>query len=380
MSAGAASISGQSPLKEPSANEFAAGAPSTEGARSAPTRTERLAALRAPLMIGGVAVVALAAAFVYLTGGRYESTDDSYVHAAGVDVSANIAGRVVEVDVKEGQRVKAGDVLFRLDPAPYDIAISAAQAQVADARQQLEAQLATYKQRQVDLENAQNLSAYAERERVRNKALLAAGAVSQAEYDQAVRQADAAKLGIGTSQASEAEALAALGGRADESVDAHATVRQANAALARAELNKEWTFIRAPQDGRVTKVEQLQVGDYINAAAPTFHLVTGQPWIEANFKENQLRHMRVGQPVAVKIDAYSGFKCSGHVSSIAPATDQTFSLLPSENASGNWVKVVQRLPVRIGFSCNPAMEPAAGLSSVVKVDTGYKRRLFGPNG
>ena len=367
-------------MKEPSANEFAAGAPAMEGSRPAPTRAERMAALRAPLMIGGVAVVALVAAFVYLTGGRYESTDDSYVHAAGVDVSANIAGRVVDVDVKEGQHVKAGQVLFRLDPAPYDIAISAAQAQVADARQQLEAQLATYKQRQVDLENAQNLSAYAERERVRNKGLLAAGAVSQAEYDQAVRQADAAKLGIGTSQASLAEALAALGGRADESIDAHATVRQANAALARAELNKEWTFIRAPQDGRVTKVEQLQVGDYINAAAPTFHLVTGAPWIEANFKENQLTHMRVGQPVAVKIDAYSGYKCSGRVASIAPATDQTFSLLPSENASGNWVKVVQRLPVRISFSCNPAMEPAAGLSSAVKVDTGYKRRLFGSNG
>ena len=364
-------------MKEPSANEFATGKATERPER---TRAERFAALRTPLMVGGVAIVAIVAGFVYLTGGRYEATDDAYIHAAGVDVSANIAGRVIEVDVKEGQEVKAGQVLFRLDPAPHDIAINSAQAQVADARQQLESQLAAYKQHQVEVKNAQDAAAYAERERVRNQGLLAAGAVSQAEYDQAARQADAAKLGIATSQAEEASALAALGGKADESVDAHATVRQANAALARADLNKDWTFIRAPQDGRVTKVEQLQVGDYINAASPTFHLVTGQPWIEAAFKENQLKHMRLGQPVAVKIDAYSGYKCSGRVASISPATDQTFSLMPAENATGNWVKVVQRLPVRIAFSCNPAMTPAAGLSASVKVDTGFKRRLFGPNG
>jgi membrane fusion protein (multidrug efflux system) len=271
-------------------------------------------------------------------------------------------------------------VLFRLDPAPYEIAISSAQAQIADARQQLQAQLATYHQRQGDLKNAQDAAAYAERERVRNKGLLAAGAVSQAEYDQAARQADAAQLGIGTAQEQLAEALANLGGKVDESIDAHPTVRQANATLARAALNKDWTFIKAPQDGRVTKVEQLQVGDYINAATPTFHLITGTPWIEANFKENQLRHMRVGQAASVKIDAYSGYKCSGRVASIAPATDQTFSMLPAENASGNWVKVVQRLPVRIAFSCNSPSFPAAGLSSTVKVDTGFKRHLFGSGG
>ncbi|HEY5412315.1 MAG TPA: HlyD family secretion protein [Caulobacteraceae bacterium] len=369
-------------MKEPAANEFAAGAPATDATKrpEPPTGAGPLAKLRAPLMIGGVAVVILGAGFVYLTGGRYESTDDAYIHAAGVDVSANIAGRVVEVDVKEGQKVKAGQVLFRLDPAPFDIAISSAQAQVADSRQQLEAQLATYRQRLVDVQTAQSTAAYAERERARNKGLEAAGAVSQAEYDQAAHQADAAKLGVSTAQQGLAQALASLGGRADESIDAHATVRQANAMLARAELNKQWTSILAPQDGRVTKVEELQVGDYINAAAPTFHLVTGAPWIEAAFKENQLKHMRLGQPVSVKIDAYSGYKCQGHVSSISPATDQTFSLLPAENASGNWVKVVQRLPVRINFSCNPALEPAAGLSTGVKVDTGFKRHLFGPNG
>ena len=366
-------------MKEPSANEFAAGAQSTEAPKP-PTRAERMARLRAPLMIGGVAIVAIIGAYVFLTGGRYESTDDAYTQSAGVDISSNLAGRVIEVDVKEGQQVKAGQVLFRLDPAPYDIAISQGQAQVADSRQQLQAQLAAYKARQVEVKNAEDAAAYAAREQNRNKALLAAGAVSQAEYDQAVRQATAARLAVSTAQQAQAQALASLGGRVDESIDAHPAVRQANSTLARAALNKEWTYIRAPQDGRVTKVEQLQVGDYINAAAPTFHLVTGVPWIEANFKENQLKHMRVGQPASVKIDAYAGYKCAGRVTSIAPATDQTFSLLPAQNASGNWVKVVQRLPVRIEFNCNPSLLPAAGLSTGVKVDTGYKRRLFGPHG
>ena len=369
-------------MKEPSANEFSAGARAADAPQrtAPPTGAERMARLRLPLMIGGVAVVVIVAGFVYATGGRYESTDDAYTQAAGVDVSANLAGRVIEVDVKEGQQVKAGQVLLRLDPAPYDIAISSAQAQIADARQQLQAQLSGYRQHQVEVQNAQSAAAYAERERVRDKSLLAAGAVSQAEYDQAVRQADAARLSVSTAQQGLAQALAALGGHADESIDAHPTVRQANATLARSALNKSWTFIRAPQDGRVTKVEQLQVGDYINAAVPTFHLITGTPWIEASFKENQLKHMRVGQPASVKIDAYSGYRCKGRVASIAPATDQTFSMMPAENASGNWVKVVQRLPVRIQFNCNPPMFPAAGLSSTVKVDTGYKRRLFGPNG
>ena len=331
-------------------------------------------------MIGGVAVVIIVAGFVYATGGRYEGTDDAYTQAAGVEVSPNLAGRVIEVDVKEGQLVKAGQILFRLDPAPYDIAISQGQAQVADARQQLQAQLAAYKARQVEVKNAESAAAYAAREATRNRGLMAAGAVSQAENDQAARQADAARLGVATAQQNLAQALAALGGRADASVDAHPTVRQANATLARAALNKEWTYIRAPQDGRVTKVDQLQVGDYINAAAPTFHLVTGTPWIEANFKENQLKHMRVGQAAAIKIDAYAGYSCKGRVASIAPATDQTFSLLPAQNASGNWVKVVQRLPVRIAFQCSPSLFPAAGLSSSVKVDTGYKRHLFGSGG
>lgn len=373
-------------MKEPSADEFTAGATAASAsAAPSPSRAGRARLedrslaqrLRAPLMLGGVVLVLAVALFFYLTGGRYESTDDSYVRVAGVDVSSNLSGRVIEVDVKENQQVHKGDVLFRLDPAPYDIAIEQAQAQLANARQDVQGQLAAYHQRQVELKNAEDNAAYRERERKREQGLLAAGAISQAEYDQARREAEAARLQIGASQQQLAAALAALGGVTSVDSSTHAAVREASAQLARAQLQKSWTVIRAPQDGRVTKVEQLQVGDYINAAAPVFHLVAPRVWVEAAFKENQLKHMRVGQPATITVDAYPGYRFDAVVDSLAPGTDQTFSLLPAENATGNWVKVVQRLPVRLTFVKPPPIELQGGLSAKVKVDTGYKRGLTG---
>jgi membrane fusion protein (multidrug efflux system) len=371
-------------VKEPSADEFSSGASNAPSA-SAASRLGRArleertlaSRLRLPLMLGGVALVVILAAVFYFTGGRYESTDDAYVRAAGVDVSSNLSGRVIEVDVRENQAVRKGDVLFRLDPAPYDIAIEQAQAQLANARQDVQGQLAAYHQRQVELKNAQDDAAYRERERGREQGLLAAGAISQAEYDQARRAADAARLQIGAAQQQLAAALAAVGGVTTVDSSTHAGVREASAQLAHAELQKSWTVIRAPQDGRVTKVEQLQVGDYINAAAPVFHLVAPRMWVEAAFKENQLKHMRVGEPATITVDAYPGHTFDAVVDSLAPGTDQTFSLLPAENATGNWVKVVQRLPVRLTFVKPPQIALQGGLSAKVKVDTGYRRGLTG---
>jgi membrane fusion protein (multidrug efflux system) len=384
-------------LKQPSASEYAAEAPAGDAPdkpagpdrpsiRLAPEPADKtdqddsdgaLSRLRVPLMVGGVVVVLAAGGFFWLTSGRYQTTDDAYVRVAGVDVSSNVAGRVVEVDVKENQRVHTGDVLFRIDPAPFQIAVDQAQAEVADARQRLEADLAAYRQKLADQSNAQNNAAYTERERKREQGLLEAGAVSQAEYDQSVRTADAARLQVATAQAASASALANLGGRADQSPEAHPAVRQAEAQLARARLQLSWTVIHAPQEGKVTKVEQLQVGDYINASTPVFHLVADRVWVEAAFKENQLTHMCTGLPATVSVDAYPGHTLEARVASVAPGTDQTFAMMPAENASGNWVKVVQRLPVRLEFAKAPPIELQGGLSAKVKVDTGFKRGLFG---
>lgn len=346
-------------------------------AASAPARRSTLSRLRIPLMAGGAAVVLAGAAYAFVTGGRHQSTDDAYVQAAGVDVSANIAGRVIEVDVKENQTVKAGQVLFRLDPAPHDLAVAQAAAKVAEARQQIGADLAAYHQRQADLANANDAADYADRERSREEQLMGSGSVSKQEFDQADRLAHNNHSQVAATQQQVAAALAAVGGRPDLPLDAYASVQDAIAQLGRAQLERSWTVIRAPQDGRVTKVDQLQVGDYINAAAPVFHLVTGAPWIAANFKESQLTHMRVGQIASVSIDAFKDHRCQGRVQSIAPASDPTFSIIPPQNATGNWVKVVQRLPVRIAFACAPSLDPPAGLSALVDVDTGHRPRLPG---
>jgi membrane fusion protein (multidrug efflux system) len=329
--------------------------------------------LRAPLMLGGLAIVVLAALIAWLLGGRYQSTDDAYVRVAGVEISANIAGRVTEVNVQENQRVREGQVLFRLDPAPHEIAVEEARAGLADARQQLKAQIATYRQLQAELGSAQDAAAYRERESQREESLMQAGAVSKSEHDEASHEAESARLRVMAVREQLAAALARLGGRTDADVESHPEVRAARSQLDRAKLQQSWTVVSAPQAGRVTKVEQLQVGDYINAAAPVFHLVADRVWIEASFKENQLRYMHPGQPATVKVDAYPAKTYRAVVQSVAPGTDQIFSLLPAENGSGNWVKVVQRLPVRIVFEDAPPKDLQGGLSVRVKVDTNHRR-------
>lgn len=337
------------------------------------SRRSRLKRLRLPLMIGGVLVVVAVALFVWLTGGRYESTDDAYVRVAGVDISTNVNGRVIEVDVHENQRVKAGDVLFRLDPQPFQIAAEQANAELANAALKIQSTQADYAAKQVELKTAQVTAGFRETDRKREKGLLAAGAVSQAEYDQAALAAAAANQQVAQVRQQLAALAAQLNGGPGSIAGGHPEIRQAKAALDRARLNESYGVIRAPQAGTVTKVEQLQVGDYVTAATPVFHLVADRVWIEADFKENQLKHMRVGQPATVKIDAFPDRRFTAKVQSVAPGTDQTFSLLPAENSSGNWVKVVQRVPVRLVFDRPPDIQLPGGVSARVKVDTGYSR-------
>ncbi len=334
--------------------------------------------LRLPLLIGAPAIVLVIAFFTYLTGGRYQSTDDAYIQSARVDVSANVAGRVAALPVRENQWVKQGEVLFRLDPAPIDTAAAQAAAELASARQTLTGASATYAQRTVELSAAQVTLTYQQKELARQQALAASGVSSQAQLDAQAQAAAVAKANVAAAGQAQANALATLGGRPNGAAADNPAVRQAQAALDRAKLNQSYTVVRAAQDGTVTKVDQLQVGDYINAAQPVFSLVAPRVWVEANFKENQLTYMRPGQPATFKIDAYPGVVFHGRVESLSPGTGSSFALLPAENATGNWVKVVQRLPVRIAIDNPPADLPLhAGLSVTVKVDTAHRRHLFG---
>jgi membrane fusion protein (multidrug efflux system) len=336
--------------------------------------------LRVPLMLLAPLVVIGGALWLYLTGGRYESTDDAYVEAAHVSVSSNVAGRVSEMNVRDNQLVKKGDVLFRLDDAPFRISVEEAAAQLATARLQVESLKSSYRQRQAELRSAQDTLAYQERELARQQRLLGSGISSQAQVDRALHARDVARQEVAAAEQQIAAVLASLGGDPNIAPDHHPSVQQAKAVLDRAKLNLSYTVISAPSDGVVTRVEQLQVGDYIAASAPVFALVSNHDlWIEANFKEVQLTRMRAGQHATVELDTYPGRTFDARVASVSPGTGSQFSVLPAENATGNWVKVGQRLPVRLALvNADPAAYPLrAGLSANVSVDTEHRRHLFG---
>lgn len=331
--------------------------------------------MRSYLFIGGALVFILIAAVFYFTGGRIVATDDAYVQAARVEVSANIGGRVTRVFVRDNQRVHRGNPLFELDNRDLRLAVADARAKLAYARLQIGALQATYLQRQADVRAAEAAMRYRQEEFRRQQVLAAQGIASQAQLDQArYALADATqKLSAARQEQSHAGSL--LGAGHAGSARDNPTILQAQAMLQRAQLNLSYTLVRAPMDGIISRSDALQAGDYIQAAAPLFALTSGNDiWIEANFKETELTHMRPGQTATVEIDAYPEREFHGHVESFSSGTGSSFSLLPPENATGNWVKVVQRLPVRIRIDDLDLTHPLpSGLSAVVKVDTGYSR-------
>jgi membrane fusion protein (multidrug efflux system) len=335
-----------------------------------PAPRTRMQRLRWPLMLL-VPVVLLAAAYVYFTGGRYQSTDDAYTQAATVSISANVAGRVLEIYVHDNQIVKRDEPLYRLDDAPYRIAVSDAEARLASTRLQIASLKSTYRQRQVELHSARDTLGFAQTQFDRNSRLLTSGIASQSQHDQAQNALNLARQQVANADQQIAVALANLGGDPDILPERHPLVQQAQAALDRARLDLSYTLVKAPADGIVTKVEQLQVGDYIAASAPVFALVSNvDVWVEANFKEVQLAHMHPGQSATVEIDRIPGRRFSARVVSLSPGTGSQFSMLPAENATGNWVKVVQRIPVRLHLDgVDPGFRLQAGLSASVKVDT-----------
>ena len=337
--------------------------------------------LRLPLMVLGPAIVLLGGAYWYLTTGRYVSTDDAYVDAARVAISNEVSGRVAEIDVHDNQRVKANQVLFTLDQRPFRIAVEEAKAQLAAVRLQIQSMKATYQQKKADAAATEATLMYQQRELERQQRLLASGTASQAQYDQTNHSYKIAREQLASKEQDVASTLASIGGDPNIPVDLHPMVQHAQAALDRAELNLSYTVVRAPEDGVVTKVDQLQVGDWVQGvntgAAPTalFSLVSSKRlWVTANFKETELTHMRPGQIATIEIDTYPGTVFPAKVESLSPGTGLTFSLLPAENATGNWVKVVQRLPVRLSLDeLDPSHPLAAGLSATVEVDTRYRR-------
>jgi membrane fusion protein (multidrug efflux system) len=331
-------------------------------------------------MLGGVIIALVAALAYYLLTGRYESTDDAAVMAAQTSISTNIAGRVVELDVHDNQHVSRGQLLFRLDDQPLRIALQQAQAKLAATRLQIQAARASYLHELDAIAAARATLAYQQREFARQQNLVKSGISSRAQYEATQHALQLAQTDLGAAEQQANTYLALLGGTAKVDISHHPLVLEAQAALDSANLQLSYASIRAPADGVVTKVEQLQVGDYINVATPVFSLISDEDvWVEANFKEDQLSYMRAGQSAEVKIDAFPGRKFKAQVASLSPGTGAQFSLLPPENATGNWVKVVQRVPVRLRLvdaaSALPSGAALSGLSATVTVDTGHRRTL-----
>ena len=328
------------------------------------------------LLIGGpVAVVAVALIF-YLMTGRYVSTDDAYIQAAKADISTEVSGRIVQINVRDNQYVHKGDVLFLLDTPSFNIAVADARAQLAAAMIKVPSLQAVYRQRLADEAAAKTTLDYDQREFARQTELQAQGISSRAQLDQAKNNFQSAQQQLAAAQQQTASALADLGGDANAQSASLPLVRQAQAALDHALLQLSYTVVHAPMDGTVAKVDEIQVGDHVNAATPLFALMSRRDvWVEANFKETDLTYMRPGQKASFSVDAYPGRTFTGRVLSTSPGTGSSFSLLPPENSSGNWVKVVQRLPVRLSIDDNGEVPLAAGMSVEATVDTEHHRSL-----
>ncbi|RAI60223.1 HlyD family secretion protein [Roseicella frigidaeris] len=333
--------------------------------------------LRPALMLGGALVVALGAGAFWLEGGRYAGTDDAYVQADKLLLSTDVSGIVQRIEVREGQVVAAGQPLVRLDAAPFQYAVQQAEAQLLQTRLNLEAMQADYRRIQRDAAAQEAAVQLAQATNDRAAQIVNSGAVTRAAYDQARFGLAQAKQQLESLKIQAQVQLAKLGGSADAPIDQHPDVRAAQARLDEARRQLDHTTIRAPFAGTVTQVSSLQPGQYLGAATPAFALVSSDHvWVDALPKETDLTHVRAGNPVTVTIDTYPGVTWKGEVESISPASGSTFSVLPAQNASGNWVKVVQRIPVRIRVEQGADMpQLRAGMSAVVSIDTGHERHL-----
>lgn len=336
--------------------------------------------VRLILMIAGPALVLAVALYFYLTGGRYESTDNASLQTGMVAISPNVAGTVVAIEVSENQKVKAGDVLFRIESGTLRSSVALAEAELVEARSDVASLQADHREALTQVSAARARYDLARTNAARQRSLLDEGIASRAQYDEAQTEVRTAREAIGAAEAKAESLRARLATMGSRGVDADPGVRAAAARLDQANIRLGDTVVRAPKDGIVTRVNQLQVGSYVSPGKPVFMLTGLQFWVQANFKEDQLRHMRVGQPAKVTIDAFPDHVLEGRVESFSPGTGSSFSVLPAENATGNWVKVVQRLPVQIAIEGAPADLPmSAGLSAEVEVDTGHERHLFGPD-
>jgi membrane fusion protein (multidrug efflux system) len=319
--------------------------------------------MRTVLLLIVPALLVIGLAYYWLASGGSVSTDDAQVKQDIVSVSPQVNGQIVQVFVRDGARVKRGDLLFRIDPQPYRVALEQAQAQLASAQLQTHVLRTTAAGTGGDIRGAGANLAIKRNALGRQSALLKQGFTTRADYEDALNDVREAETQLSDAQARAANANAAVAAPGEQP-----QVAQAQAAVDKARLELSRTEIRAPMDGVIENADNLQIGQMAVTGVGMVSLVHSQnAWVEANFKEKDVGRMIPGERAVVTVDAYPGEKFEAHVQSIGAGTGSEFSLLPAQNANGNWVKVTQRVPVRIAFEGKPDKPMIAGLSVVARV-------------
>jgi membrane fusion protein (multidrug efflux system) len=341
------------------------------------TLLRRRRALRWTLLVVVPLLAVIAGGVFWLLGGRYVETDNAFVKADKVPVSAEVSGAVIEVFVQENEIVRAGQPLFRLDPAPFRVALSKAEAKLGQVRTDLAATKASYREKQAQIALARTQLEFARKEQARQADLAARNFISASKLDDARKSVEIAQQQLQAQQEDLQRIAATLGGSIDLPIESHPSYRAALAELEQARLDLSRIEVRASMDGTISHLPKP--GQFVATGATAASLVAdARPWIEANFPEKDLTYVHPGQPVEVHIDTFPDRSWSGVVESLSPATGAEFSILPPQNATGNWVKVAQRVPLRVRID-TPSDAPRlrAGMSATVRVDTGHRRTLFG---
>jgi membrane fusion protein (multidrug efflux system) len=322
-------------------------------------------------------VAALTGLWVYLATGRYISTDNAYVGAQKVLITPEISGKIGKIGVREGEHVAAGAILFSIDPVPFRLALAQAQAKLTGVRTdfaKLKANYASFS-KLVDY-TLQNVE-LKKRDVERKKELIQKHAGSQADLDTAAAALVAAQLQAQVSEQQRSDTLNQLLDDPQLPIEKFPPFIQAKAALEQAERDLNHTVVRAPIAGIATQVDNIQLGRFVTSGTPVLGVIDDKaPWVEANPKETDITYLRVGQKAALYVDAFPDRTFSGTVVAVSPGTGAQFAILPPQNASGNWIKVVQRVPVRIAFDQGQDTRLLrAGMSVVVEIDTNHRRTL-----